>query len=178
MILSEEFQGDDNSRLKAVQHDLYPESVAAIFDTARRAMVLADAVLMTNLELVRKAKAITHFDHRVLQAAHDILAARYRYLHDDAGQTDLFETTGLELRYTRNWSGWLDAELQKLARIPVFVRSAVEAVVFSNSEFGNVAEDQLCNTLVVHVGMGDWGRPDGYVRCFRDLARNPVVSRR
>lgn len=55
MILSEEFQGDDNSRLKAVQHDLYPESVAAIFDTARRAMVLADAVLMTNLELVRKA---------------------------------------------------------------------------------------------------------------------------
>ena len=42
MIVSEVFPGDNNKALKWVQHDLYPRSVAAIFEAARRTMVLAD----------------------------------------------------------------------------------------------------------------------------------------
>jgi len=51
------FHGDDSPRLKAVQHDLSPGSAAAIFESAHQAMVLADTVLMTDLELATRAKA-------------------------------------------------------------------------------------------------------------------------
>ena len=170
MIVSEVFLGDNNTALKWVQHDLYPRSVAVIFEVARRTMVLADAVLLANLELVAKAKAIERFDHRVLQDAHDILAARFRHLHDDGGQIDLLDPAEPNVLYGQAWSGWLASKLQEFAQYPVFVRSTVEAVVFANTEFGYIAEQQLCNELITHVVMEDWAPSAWYVGQYRGLS--------
>lgn len=170
MIISDVFPGDNNTTLKRVQHDLYPQSVVAIFEAALRTMVLADAVLMTNLELVTKAKAIERFDHRVLQDAHDILAARFRHLHDDGGQIDLLDPADPNVMYIQAWSDWRASQLKELATYPDFVRSAVEAVVFANTEFGYIAEQQLCNTLITHVVMEDWAPSARYVSQYRGLS--------
>ena len=110
MICAKAYAGDNNTYLQRVQHDCYFHSIVRMFEEARRTFLYADTLLMTKLELAERVRAVDGFDHRVLQAAHDILAARYRYLHDDGGQLRLLDQRDLDEAYLLEWSRWRDSQ--------------------------------------------------------------------
>jgi hypothetical protein len=167
LIISRCFPSDDNDLLKDVQHDLYLESVDRLFDAARKALVRADEILGTQLLIVEQAKAIDRFDHRVLQGAHDILAATYRHRDDDGGQLRLLEPPEvLRSRYSMAWQQWLNAQLDELAKLHGFVRSTVQAVLLANTELGYVAERELCALLVSRYDLSSWEGPGGYAAVY------------
>lgn len=168
MIIAEVFEGDQNRVLKNVQHDEYGHSIWRMFESARSEFIHADAVLVTRLPIVEQARAVKSFDHRVLQDAHDIIAAAYRFRHDDSCQLQLLESPDLQpIRYLRHWSNWLGGQLQELVRRPLFVRATVESVVFANTDIGYKAENRLCDTLLIHFSAGDWMSSDKYLKTYK-----------
>lgn len=167
MIICRTYLSDDNELLKYAQHDSYMQNIGALFHGARAALVYADSIMGTELLIVEKAKAIDQIDHRVLQDAHDIIAAAYRHLHDDGGQLDLLHGNhDLRSRYNAEWNNWFSAEIQELVKSARFVRSVVESVVLTNSLLGPVAKRNVCDVLITHYGMEDWGFADGYVKIY------------
>ena len=168
MIVGCAYPSDDNDLLQSVQHDLYGRSVAELFDAARKAIVWADEVLGANLLIAEKARRVEGFDHRVLQDAHDIMAAAFRHEYDDGGQHRLLEgERDLCERYRSEWATWFADELETLAKSPRFVRSVVQSVLLENTELGYAAERELCNVLITRFGMDNWGSADGYVKVYR-----------
>ena len=167
MIISTVYVNDHSKLLKDAQHDGYFRSIGNIFKAARVELLRADAILGSNLLIAEKARDINTFDHRVLQDAHDIIAAAFRYQHDDGGQLRLGENPETQrLRYLRSWTLWLDEQLQELVHYTQFVRSTVECIVFSNTEVGYMAENRLCDLLLTHFSAGDWMFPDGYLKTY------------
>lgn len=152
--------------LKDVQHDMYMRNVGAMFQTARRALAHADAVLGAGLLITEKAKSVESFDHRVLQDPHDIIAAAYRHEYDDGGQLQLWPKSEQRSRYITGWSNWFQDQLVVLVEYPQFVRAVVEAVLFSNSTMGYIAEHNACDVLITHYSMEDWAFSDGYVKTY------------
>lgn len=168
MIITEVFENDQNKFLKKVQHDEYGQSIGRIFEAARSEFIHADAVLNAKLLMAEELRAVTTFDHRVLQDAHDIIAAAYRYRHDDGGQLQLGESRDTQqIRYLRQWTSWLTSQLKELVRYPQFVRPTVESVLFANTEMGYTAENRLCDTLLTHFSAGDWMKRDGYLKAYK-----------
>jgi len=167
MIICKVYPSDDNKTLKRIQNDHYSSYVSELFSAAKKKFIQADAILNANLKITASAKIIEHFDHRVLQDAHDIIAATYRYRFDDGSQRDLFESDDeLRNRYLEGWAEWFFAELETLVNHPDFVRSVVECVVFANSQPGRIAENMLCSVLITHYGLEDWSNADGYVATY------------
>lgn len=165
MIVFDVFKGDSNDLLKEVQHELYWKNVVAIYNAARSMLILADDILDTRLPIVEKARVIDRFDHRVLQDAHDIMAASYRHCCDDGKQQELFHPDMRE-RYRSKWCSWFKHELEVLVKYPRFVRSVIDCVVYSNSPIGYTAEHSVCEILISHYFMESWGFPDGYIRTY------------
>lgn len=165
MIVCRVYESDNNELLKRTQHDEYMHIVGRIFHSARSTLVKADATLETNLLIAERARSVDGFDHRVLQDAHDIMAAAFRHLHDDGGQLGLFENAETQCTsYLTKWTAWLDNQLVELVQCPQFVRSAVECVLFSNAEMGYMAENRLCDFLLTYYGAGDWAYRNGYLK--------------
>lgn len=170
MIISDAYPNDGNAVLKAAQHAQYFPNVARMFDAARKELVCADAILMAETLLARKVQEVRGIDHRVLQDAHDIIAATYRYRHDDGTQGELFEP-GCDLteRYTLDWNRWFASQIEQLSMIPAYVQSVVECVIFANTVLGYAAERRLGELLVCHYGLDDWADLDGYPKTYSNL---------
>ena len=168
MIVCRVFENDGNEALKDVQHGEYMRSVGSIFRAARAVLAQADAIIGSDLLIVERSRQVRTFDHRVLQDAHDILAAAFRHEADDGGQLILGEDAQAQLlRYRNQWLQWLDGKLQDLVRYPQFVRSVVECVIFQNTEMGYMAENRVGDILLTHFSAGDWAFPDGYLKTYQ-----------
>jgi hypothetical protein len=164
MLICTVYPSDDNVLLKTVQHDVYPRSVAQLYECARAALLWADRVLEARLLIAEKARGTTSFDHRVLQ---DILAAAFRHSCDDGGQLRLLEGDAERAnRYRSMWLEWLQDELADLSKDPIFVRSTVQAVVLAHSELGYAAERVVCQLLFVRYGLDDWGKGSTYGKAY------------
>ncbi len=168
MIICSAYPSDDNSYLKEVQHKLYLQLVQQLFAAARAELIRADEILDTKVLIAANVRAITSIDHRVLQDAHDIMAAAFRHSCDDGGQLRLLETEADRAeRYRTAWLEWFETELEALAKMPRFVRSTVQAVVLANTELGYAAERDVGELLVARYGFQQWGSADGYAKRYR-----------
>ena len=168
MIIGEAYISDNNKALKMAQHETYSHNIVAIFEMARSEFVRADAILNAQLLIAETAESINKFDHRVLQDAHDIMAASYRYRCDDGVQPRLWPEGGERSSYGPRWNRWFTLELEKMIKHPSFVRAVVEAVVFSNTELGYMAEHRMCQLLVAYFEMERWAYPHHYVRLYAE----------
>ena len=157
MIVFDVYEDDKNDILKNVQHDCYMNSVGSIFIKPKLRFIQADAILQSKLPIIKQIHEIESIDHRILQDAHDIIAAAYRHQYDDGGQLNLFrQDQKLEDYYTCQWLEWYNAKILELIEDPDFVRFAVFAVLHGNTKTGDEFEHRLCEFLVVHFGMEDW----------------------
>ena len=79
MIVGNSFENDNNEVLKYVQVKSYGQSLSLIFDVVKKQYITADSILQANHPNIPLLNKINSFDHRVLQAAHDNIAAAFRY---------------------------------------------------------------------------------------------------
>lgn len=170
MMVFNVYEHDTNEVLKWAQHDCYGGKVTHMFEQTKRRFIQADMILQTNLPIIKEIRAIERLDHRVLQDAHDIIAAAYRHRHDDGGQLNLFrQDQKLEDYYASKWTQWYEDKITELLEYPSFVRFVVLAVLHSNSKTGYEFEHRLCGFLTDYFGMQNWNSTVGYVKTYAEL---------
>ncbi|MCP9478738.1 hypothetical protein NNA33_12490 [Marisediminitalea aggregata] len=149
MIVGNRFENDNNEALKNVQEKSYGQSLSSMFNVAKKQYITADSILQANHPNIPLLNKINSFDHRVLQAAHDNIAAAFRYRNQNIKQLNLFDNIKDEPNeYMKLWKDWLCDELSELKENANFVRNVIEAVIHSNEEQGYAAEDRLHELLV------------------------------
>ena len=135
MIVAPRFPGDDNKTLMHIQHDLYWSLVPYIYHEARERYLKALALIGVETELARMVKDRKGFDHRVLQDAHDQIAAFYRFAHDDGGQLPLgMRAQHYEDLLRQRWSSFLHQEARNLAEVDAINLAILGAVAYENAE--------------------------------------------
>lgn len=154
MIVCDYFPEDGNELLKNVQHDEYSNSVLKIFQAARGVFVEATQRLDVGQAIAERVLAVKSFDHRVLQNAHDIIAAFFR-CHLDAGCPDLPEVEQ-SAAYLDYWREWLDEILEDLMCHEEIVRGVLHSVIFTGEKIGATAEYQLCELLALFFDGASW----------------------
>lgn len=93
------------------------------------------------------------FDHRVLQHAHDLIAAYFHFGIDDRGHLPLPLEPGTYRDLLREkWIGYFQAEAEDLAAISEANVAILGAVVWANSERGMACERQLLDLLKRRYG--------------------------
>lgn len=156
MIVGNRFENDNNEVLKNVQVKSYGQSLSLIFDVAKKQYITADSILQANHPNIPLLNKINSFDHRVLQAAHDTIAAAFRYKNQSIKQLCLFDRVNDESNeYMKLWEDWLCNELSVLKENANFVRNVIEAVIHSNEEKGYAAEDRLHKFLADYYSIED-----------------------
>ena len=144
MIISYCFKGDNYKNVKYVQHDVYETALWQIFEQARSLYLQSSKILNIATDVSEAIAHIISFDHRVLQATHDLIAAYFRYVQEDDFYPDLFEQKLTEeKRIEKLWFQWLDNHLNILLEEPAIVRAICTAVAFQNTERSYQAEDLL-----------------------------------
>lgn len=157
MIVGDSFQNDNNELLKKVQEESYGTNLSLIFSVAKKQYINANLILQVNHPNIPLLTKINSFDHRVLQAAHDTIAAAFRYKNQNIKQLNLFDNINDESsEYIKLWEGWLYNELSVLKESADFVRNVIEAVIHSNEEQGYAAEDRLHGFLADYYSVEDW----------------------
>lgn len=156
MILASCYSGDDNHVLKDAQFSEYPKNVHNIFLVAKSIYLYSCDVLDMKTEVSTILEAKSTFDHRVLQDAHDTMAAYYRFSYDDGVQLDLIDPVlTKEEQYLINWNSWFDNELKQIMGTnSQLVRSVNEAIAFENTERGYNAEDKIIEILSFIFSIG------------------------
>lgn len=153
MFVGDEFPGDTNQLLKNAQHAAYGQMVGLLCRFARERYLRAARLLKVESPLFIILKDKLSFDHRVLQGAHDHIAAYYRFTHKDAAQTSLgFDQKTHEETLTQRWIEFFEAETQRLAEFDDLNIAILEAVAYQNSETGMASERRLLELLKREYG--------------------------
>jgi len=161
VIVGNRFENDNNEALKNVQEKSYGQSLTLIFNVAKKQYITADSILQANHPNIPLLNKINSIDHRVLQAAHDNIAAAFRFRSQYIRQLNLFDKVKDESNeYMKLWSEWIYNELSSLKDNAIFVRNVIEAVIHSNTEQGYTAEDRLHEFLVDYYSIKEWSRND------------------
>ena len=139
MIVAPIFDGDEAMDTAVRQHDVYGEALAIIVTTCNQHARFARSLLDDRHH--PEWGTVDRFDHRTLQAAHDLLAAAWR-----------FETQQLELRFNpkgpfetieRMWFDWLRNEVAGWIDAPRMARCVQLILTHQNQPVGYAAEAQL-----------------------------------
>lgn len=148
MIVSDYFPGDTNDTLKWIQHDAYDQLITELVRQPRARYLAAAHLIGVETELAQRLRDLKGFDHRVLQATHDTIAAYYRFAHDHRGQVPLpFDDTPYTVIWEQDWREFYHQEVARLTESDEFVRSVLSAVVYANTPAGYAAEDTLAEIL-------------------------------
>jgi len=149
MWVGSRFWGDDNTVLMDVQHHLYPVIIGLLYGGPRKRYLDAGRLVQSDSELVQKLRASDGFDHRILQASHDLIAAWFRFLRGSRGERTLFEAEDdYRDRLGREWRAFYEKEVLDLCENDDFVRAVVTATDFPNPDVaGCAAEEQLAEIL-------------------------------
>lgn len=146
MIVGSRFEGDDDAAAMALQHDVYREAIGIVGFRCQAFYLAAAQLILPTAELVAALRPLDGFDHRVLQRAHDHLAAFWRWR---AGATHPV-LPGLRDDATTQhaWLNWLRAEVDDWRdHQPEIVRTVCVVLAHANTEPGYAAEDRLCDTI-------------------------------
>jgi hypothetical protein len=166
MIISSEFPGDNNDDLKWVQHDEYMKDCGVAYLLRCAQERYGDAIRLLGVETdlwqqmrrhdelyypwsekVPQQLPIQMFDHRVLQAAHDEVAAVFRF-RNPALCTPLFPLSEAGLKeLTTLWLQFWTAEVNRLVKNNRVTLAVLQAVAYQNEELGYAAERELLKLL-------------------------------
>lgn len=153
MNVTDCFEGDTNSVLKGIQHDLYSQLVGELFYRAKERYMSAARLLSVETEIMKVVADKHSFDHRVLQDSHDKIAAHYRFVHDNGGQPPLFPEGGSYEDHLRwSWTGFFHFEVRQLIEDDAIAREILRAVGYQNTEPGYAAEATLRGLLEDRYG--------------------------
>ena len=163
MFVGTNFIGDDNDALAWVQHDLWFGMKSSyiwqgerglpacnyLFEEARSAFLLNTAPNPLFFPEREKLPEIESFDHRVLQYAHSLIAAHYRWLHRNTKDRPAFAKDDDSYRryLMENWIYYLRREVPSLVNNLEIAEAIVRMVALQNTQDGYDAEDRLAELL-------------------------------
>jgi hypothetical protein len=100
MLVYEYFENDNNEALMDLQYEMYSYSISTIFEEIKRIYLDNQyTILYLSKDEIEKIKKIDSFDHRLVQSAHDIMAAVFRF-QEKKGifEKELFEQDNSEIK--------------------------------------------------------------------------------
>jgi len=100
MLVCIEFTNDNYEALKDLQYEMYSYSISTIFTTAQNIYTnnTFSRLYITD-DKAETYKSISNYDHRLLQNAHDTLAAVFRYKASEGKfENELFRTDNAEIQ--------------------------------------------------------------------------------
>lgn len=167
MIVGSEIP-DDDENIAWRQHDVYKQALEIIVLEANRYARMARQILSdSHYDGWGETR---HVDHRTLQAAHDLLAAvwRWYYLNPEFNFTDVPEQN-LE----DEWLHWLAREVAKWVDAPELVRLIQIILSHQNEDIGYAAEAKLSLEVLERFQHLPW--PEGKAEPFKsDFAKYPL----
>lgn len=130
MIITDAFPGDTNVALKHLQYDLYDQLLLELVRLSRQRYLRAAHLVGVQNELTAALETLKDFDHRVLEATHDTIAAYYRFAHDRRGQMPLPIQDIPYLEWLeQNWRAFYAAEVAHFTEKDDFVRAVLTAII-------------------------------------------------
>ena len=156
MIIGSCFCNDVDYRTKRAQHDVYYNSLSIIVDGCIRHVQAAAALLEVGWP--PEWLSDPTYDHRTLQAAHDILAAAWRFIADTA-QPRLPAPIGhpdLARPLMEQWHDWLRTEVAAWVGRPHLVRLLMTILAHQNIRRGYDAEKALTQMLRERFSSVPW----------------------
>ncbi len=137
------FEGDNNKTLMMVQHDIYHRLVWDLYNFSANKYLNDIKYTFVYPDFVPIIRTKESFDHRVLQVAHDIIAAYYRFIlvptHDAIIVPEDFD---LKKYYEAAWKEYYLQEVAILSTIDEIAEAIVISVAYQNTDRGYEAEDK------------------------------------
>ena len=146
MIVAPFFTGDVDMEVASKQHDVYGQALWIIVSKCHQYTEFARSLL--NDADHSERGTVEHFDHRVLQHGHDLLAAVWRFRNDFQQPVLPFvDKKSLDEPQTL-WLGWLRHEIAGWIDYPHRVR-LVQLILTNQNELpGYIAEAQLSLDII------------------------------
>jgi len=153
MIIRSSYNGDNNEDLKLFQHSCYYDSLRQWIDLAGRRL-LHYRGLSEWEEITRQWKAFRAagtFDHRRIQAHHDLVAQRYRLIQESPPYIMFLGKKG--------WPDFFYRETARLMEDPAMLMLFMTALACANTKSGYDAEESLLDKMENMYGMGRYWIP-------------------
>ncbi len=148
MIIGARFPGDENKTLMQVQHDVYMFTVGKLYDEALNRYLQAARPVGVETELTKRLRKRKGFDHRVLQDAHDHIAAYYRFRGCPVEYLILLQGSDPGLDAIKcHWQEYFAQQCWEIAQNDLAVIEILTAVAYENTEKGYEAEERLMAIL-------------------------------
>lgn len=158
MILGAAFRGDTDRMLQRVQYENYRWAVDLILQAAWSRYQKAEEILGIRTGFPRPPSPID-FDHGMLQAAHDILAATFRFSFPELRQRVLpFDELSEADRLHREWRRWIREEVEEISSEGSSCRAILRAAVYSRTDPNRDEEGSIESLLVYRYFPG--ARPE------------------
>jgi len=156
MIVGYSFDGDTDDKTKWEQHDVYSRALTTIVSGCEQHARQAAAILQT--ELPPRWTLGPTFDHRILQDAHDLLAAAWQYEVQPAQGVLSLERNAGDAPDGRlgQWLRWLWQEVASWNQRPHLVRLTMTVLANQNTALGYEAEDGLSAALRERFPLVAW----------------------
>lgn len=164
MIVGTDFEGDENQELKRKQHDAYPRAIGLMINICNS--FSNHAIIPKNIGNSENWGRINTCDHRTIQAAHDMLAAAYRFEHDARPKDP--NSSGASLT-EKLWLDWLFAELVSWKESPALIQYFQIILTNQNQPDGYVAESRICLGILDRFPDVPWGQN------WRDAFKNDLA---
>ena len=146
MIVAPRFTNDGDDKMMLAQHDAYDKALGSILRISQRHFRCAAGLPDYYASDVRFFLTLKVFDHRVLQEAHDLIAAAWRFRRGRTAQQHLFEKTE-PAEAARDWLIWLESEVESWMDAPELPRRVKTILLHQNDPIGHAAERSLCGAL-------------------------------
>lgn len=154
MIIGKYFKDDDDEELKLYQYDCYYDSLGRWVSLTGNYHLQYGKLskwkeITKHWERFREEK---HFDHRCIQAHHDLIAERFRVIQKNP---DHFFWV---IHGKNGWFDFFNNETGKFMKDPEMLRLFMTAVACANTKDGYDAEDKLLDKMMETYGMENLAR--------------------
>ena len=148
MIMGSSYPGDNDMPVMRVQFETYGELIGFLFGYARERYLAAVRLIGKIDDVSVTIQAVTDFDRKVLEAAHDRIAAYFRFSHPDLGavQPTAPGTTAKD-EISRRWRAYFHSEARHLAEDDHAARAVLKAVVLAGTDTGRDYQGVLLDVL-------------------------------
>ena len=156
MIVGSMFEGDDDTEVACIQHDVYGAALEIIVQTCNDQTAFARS-LLRDANHAEWGKVFLG-DHRTHQGGHDLLAAVWRSRHDFRQLELPFEHSKSFDKVGSLWLDWLRQEVAGWITAPYLVRSVQLILANQNEPRGYLAESQFCLDIIDRFSDVPWKR--------------------
>jgi len=150
MFFGPQFVGDNNKTILEVQFQEYWNMLHNLLKTSAKQYAFHYMHAFDRPDYAMKLVDIEFFDHRPLQAGHDLIAGSFRYLFCQREDLNAYPPDfDVNQYYLESWRLYYTMENLNLSKIHKIAINIMESVAFKNTDRGYAAELELYRGLLL-----------------------------